>query len=124
MSDDPRQAAVERAVKSAALALLARDQTIAEVVAALTDAVAAISPADATPREGVAAVRQSRTRAMLAELDCLIQRGRGRAAPMLVARKFAADPHDTVEVASLARKLRRWRSKINGQCPKVASDNG
>jgi ribosome biogenesis protein Tsr3 len=119
---DPRHAAVERAVKTAAMALLARDRTVAEVVAALTDAVAAISPADVSPREGVAAVRQSRRNAMLAELECLIQRGRGRAAPMLVARKFAADPHDMVEVASLARKLRRWRREKNGHCP-IAGEN-
>src|SRR3954447_26146395 len=114
---DARQAAVERAVKAAAMALLARDQTVAECVAGLTEAVTALAPASVTPREGVAAVLQSRSNAMLAELELLIQRGRGRAAPMLLARKFAADPHDTIEVASLARKLRRWRSKKSGQCP-------
>jgi hypothetical protein len=124
MTADPRQATVERAVKAAALALLARDQTPAEVVASLTDAVAAISPADTTPREGVAAVRQSRRGAMLAELERLERQGRGRAAAMVVAGKFAADPHDDVEVASLARKLRRWRHKKNGHCPFAGENVG
>jgi hypothetical protein len=109
---DPRQASVERAVKAAALALLARDQTVAEVVAALTNAVVGDVPADITPRESVAAVRQSRREKMVAELIRLEQEGRGRPAAMLVARKFASDPRDPVEVESLARKLRRWRARI------------
>jgi hypothetical protein len=115
---DPRQAAaIERAVRAAALALLARDRTVAEVVAALTDAVAGEVPADITPRESVAAVRQSRREKMVAELIRLEQEGRGRPAAMVVARRFAADARDPVEVASLARKLRRWRREKNGQCP-------
>jgi hypothetical protein len=117
---DPRQAAVERAVKTAAMALLARDQTVAEVVAALTDAVAGEMPADVTPRETVAAVRQSRREKMVAELIRLEQEGRGRPAAMLVARKFASDPLDPIEVESLARKLRRWRREKNGHCPVAA----
>ena len=121
---DPRQAAVERAVKAAAMALLARDQTIAEVVSMLTDAVASIAPADITPREGLASVRQSRREQMLDELTRYEQQKRGRASVMMVARDFAADKHDNVEVASLARKLRRWRSEKTGHCPKVASETG
>jgi hypothetical protein len=112
-----RQAAVERAVKAAALALLSRDRTVAEVVAALADAVSADVPADTTPRESVAAVRQSRRERMVTELIRLEQKGRGRPAAMLVARKFASDPHDPIEVESLARKLRRWRREKNGHCP-------
>src|SRR5437016_3569386 len=111
MRSDPRQAVVERAVRAAALALMARDQTIAEVVAALTDAVASVSPADITPREGIAAVRRSRRERMLEELARHERQGRGRDAVKLVARDFAADKHDTVEVASIARKLRRWREE-------------
>src|SRR5258708_39993982 len=98
---DPRHAAaVERAVRVAALALLSRDQTVAEVVAALTEAVAGEMPADVTPRETVAAVRQSRREKMVAELIRLEHEGRGRPAAMLVARKFAAEARDPVEVAS------------------------
>jgi hypothetical protein len=119
---DTRQAAVERAVKAAALALLSRDQTVAEVVAALTAAVAGDVPADITPRESVAAVRQSRQEQMVVELVRLERQDRGRAAAMLVARKFAADARDPIEVASLARKLRRWRREKNGQCPVAAPE--
>ena len=49
---DPRRPAIERAIRTATLALLARDQTVAEVVAALTDAVADEVPPDITPPEG------------------------------------------------------------------------
>jgi hypothetical protein len=119
---DPRRASVERAVKAAALALLARDQTVAEVVAALTNAVAGVVPADLTPRESVAAVRQSRREKMVSELIRLEREGRGRPAAMLVARKFAGDPLDPIEVESLARKLRRWRREKSGQCPVAVSE--
>jgi L-serine deaminase len=119
---DPRRASVERAVKAAALALLARDQTVAEVVAALTNAVAGVVPADLTPRESVAAVRQSRREKMVSELIRLEREGRERPAAMLVARKFAGDPLDPIEVESLARKLRRWRREKSGQCPVAVSE--
>jgi hypothetical protein len=114
---EPRQPAIERAVRTATLALLARDQTVAEVVAALTEAVADEVPADITPRESVAAVRKLRRDTMVSELIRLEQEGRGRLAAMLVARKFASDPLDPIEVESLATKLRRWRREKNGQCP-------
>jgi hypothetical protein len=119
---DPRRASVERAVKAAAMALLARDQTVAEVVAALTNAVAGVVPADLTPRASVAAVRQSRREKMVSELIRLKREGRGRPAAMLVARKFAGDQLDPIEVESLARKLRRWRREKSGQCPVAVSE--
>jgi hypothetical protein len=53
---------------------------------------------------------------MVAELVRLEQEGRGRAAPMLIARKFAS-VLDPVEVESLARKLRRWRQNEIRTCP-------
>jgi hypothetical protein len=112
---DPRLAAIERIVRETALKLWARDQTVTEIVEKLT--VVGAMPADITPRDGVAAVRQSRRKAMLMELERLEQEGRGSAAVMLVARKFASDPLDPIEVESLARKLRRWRREKNGQCP-------
>jgi DNA-binding NarL/FixJ family response regulator len=104
-----RQWQVERAVKAAALALLSRDQTVAEVVAALAVVVDGELPADISPRERVAAVRQSRREQMLAELARHEGRGRKRDAVMKVARDFASDKLDGVEVASLVRKLHRWR---------------
>ena len=108
MPTDPRQAAIESAVRATALRLLARDQTVAQVVAALA-VVAGEAPI--TPRESIAVVRQSRRERMVAELERLERQGRGRAAPMVVARDFASDARDPIEVASLARKLRRWRRK-------------
>ena len=112
---DPRLAAIERAVRETALKLWARNQTVTEIVEKLT--VVGAMPADITLRESVAAVRQSRRKAMLAELERIEQEGRGSAAAMLVARKFASDPLDPIEVESLATKLRRWRREKNGQCP-------
>lgn len=111
MSDVVTKWHIERAVRAAALALMARKQTVEEVFASLANAVATDTPAEITPRERVAAVRQSRREKMFAAVMRLEEQGRARAAPMLVARKFAADPHDPVEVASLARKLRRWRHR-------------
>jgi hypothetical protein len=112
---DPRLAAIERVVRETTLKLWARDQTVAEIVAKLT--VVGEMLVDITPRDGAAAVRQSRRKAMLAELERIEQEGRGSAAAMLVARKFASDPLDPTEVESLATKLRRWRREKNGQCP-------
>jgi len=99
MTADPRQIAVERAVKVAALARLAREIGIAEALAVIATA------GGVTPRESVAAVCQSRQQQMIVELNRLEQEGRGRAAPMLVARKFVADPRDPIEVEILARDL-------------------
>lgn len=92
--------------------MLARDRTIAEIVAALTK-VAGDGTADLTPREMAETTRKSRREKMLAALVRLEQEGRGRSAAMSVARDFANDRRDAVEVESLARKLRRWRRKIS-----------
>src|SRR5712671_618818 len=108
---DPRQVIVERAVRAAAMALWARESTVAEVVAALTDAVASIAPSDSTPREAVAALRQSRKQQMLDALARYQSQGRGRSAVMLVAREFAADKYDAVEVENHRRNLDRWRKE-------------
>jgi hypothetical protein len=108
-----RQANIQRAVNMIAEAILARDIHISEVVAALT----AAKGDTATPRESAAAARHSQREKMVAELVRLEQEGRGRAAAVMVARKFASDPLDPIEVESLARKLRRWRREKNGQCP-------
>lgn len=106
---DARLTAIERAVREAALKLWARDDTVAEVVAKLT--VVTEMPSIATPRECAVAARQSRREKMLAALGRHEQDGRGRDAAMRVARDFAVDREDSVEVESLARQLRRWRQK-------------
>lgn len=98
---DPRLAVIERAIRAAATTML-----------------------DITPREALAALSRSRREQMLDELARYERQGRGRAAAMLVARNFASDKHNSVEVASLARKLRRWRDEKSGQCPNVASEAG
>jgi hypothetical protein len=108
-----RQANIQRAVNAIAEAILARDIHISEVVAVLT----AANGNTATPRESVAAVRQTRREQMVADLERMELEGRGRAAVMLVARRFARDPLDPIEVDSLARNLRRWRREKSGQCP-------
>jgi hypothetical protein len=107
---DPRLAAIERAVRETALKLWAREQTVTEIVAKLT--VVSEMPTEVTPREGIAALRRSRRDEMVADLVRHEREGRKRDAVMLVARDFAVDPLDDVEVDSLARKLRRWRVRI------------
>jgi hypothetical protein len=62
-------------------------QTLAQILAALAEMAA-----DGTPRERAAAVRESRREKMVDEVVRLEQEGRGREAPMLVARKNARDP--------------------------------
>jgi hypothetical protein len=89
-SSDAQRAAIERAVKAAAL----RQLTVDEAVAAVTSAMAMPS------RE-----------TMLAEVFRLEQEGRRPSAVMLVARKYASDPTNPIAVDSLARKIRRWRKK-------------
>jgi hypothetical protein len=115
MMSETRRAAVERAVKTVALAVAAREQTLAEVIAALTKATGEV-PTEATPREAAAAARQSRRLKMVNELIRLEQQGRGRGAVSVVARDNAFDRDDQIEVDSLERQLRRW-SKKRGQCP-------
>ncbi len=88
-------------MRAAATALLSRDTTVAEAIAAVTSAMGA-GPDELVRHE---------------------QEGRGRAAAMLVARKFAGDPLDPIEVESIARKLRRWRRKKFGHCPDAADEN-
>jgi hypothetical protein len=107
-ANDARQAAIERAVRAVALGRLSE----VEAVAAIANAIAM-----PTPRENAAAARQSLREKMLAGLSRLEAEGRGRSAVMLVARKFASDPLDPIEVESLARKLRRWRGEKNGHWP-------
>jgi hypothetical protein len=106
---DPRLAAIERVVRETALKLWALDQTVTEIVAKLT--VVGEMPV-ITPREGVAAVRQSRREKIMAALARREQEGRRRDAVNWAARKFANDPDDDGEVKNLERSIRRWRERI------------
>jgi hypothetical protein len=113
----PRLARIERILRDQALKLLERENTIAEVAAALAAAVAGEAPADLTPRERKAKARRVLREKILAELGPLEAKGQGRAAPMLLAKKFARDPRDPVEVESLARNIRNWRREKFGNIP-------
>jgi hypothetical protein len=123
-SGDPHLAAVESALKAATLALKKRDRPAVEraimAIASLAlgqPAIEATEDQACTRREIATAVRTSRRKAMLAELERLKKLGHGRCAPMLAAKKFAMDPLDPVEVASLAQKIRRWlREEIRTVC--------
>jgi hypothetical protein len=70
----------------------------------------------ATPRESAAAAHRSKRDEMVAELIRQEKEGRRRGAVRRIARDFASDRRDPIEVASNERNLRRWR-KILGQCP-------
>jgi hypothetical protein len=115
--DRARAAAVERAVRAAANAILERDFTRAEIAAALARVSEALVGDEQTPRERVAATRQADRDKMVAAMRRLGQAGRGRSAADAVARDFARDRRDPVEIESLKRKLRRWRKQNSGQCP-------
>jgi hypothetical protein len=102
--DDPRQAAVERAVKIKALAQLAREIGIDEALMVISTAM------DATPRELAAAGRRAHRERVVSEIVRIEMDGRGRAAVSIVARMYAADVRDPIEFQSLTRKFRSWRS--------------
>ena len=107
---------IERAVRSTAEAIAMRNVTAAEAVAMLRAALGTdAAPAEATPRERLAAARQA-TRAQM--LDEMARHG-GPAAATETAKKFAIDPLDPLEVESLARKLRRWRRRKTDTCPNL-----
>src|SRR5437879_796170 len=89
---DPRQAAVERAVKAAALALLARQIGVSEALAAVTTAMGGTNDETVTPREIATAGRQAHRAQVVAEIVRFEKEGRGRAAAVLfLARLHAAD---------------------------------
>jgi hypothetical protein len=112
----PRQAAIQRALNRIGQALLDRNFAVADAVLA----AARTELSDVAPRESAAALSRSRREEMMAELRRLEAEGRAREAPVIVARQFARDRADQVEIDSLARKLRRWRAQKSGQCPSVA----
>jgi hypothetical protein len=105
---DPRQAAVQFALKRATLALLAHEIGIQEAVAVIATAMGGTKDETATPRELAADARQNHRASVVSQMMRLRQEGRGRAAAMIMARSNAADPRDPVEVETLSKKYRRW----------------
>lgn len=100
---------IERAVKAAAQSLLARKITMSEALAVVATAMSNPEDETATPRELAAAAHQGHRASVVAEIARLEQEGKGRAAPMILARSNAVDARDPVEVETLANKYRRWR---------------
>ena len=122
--DSVRRSAVERAVQAAALALLEREISISQALAVVATAMRGPDDETATPRELTAAVRQGHRANVVAELARLEQEGKGREAPMILARSNAGDAHDPVEVETLANKYRRWRraeKRAHARLPAVKS---
>ena len=101
-----RLAAVRRAVQALAVSAMRGDLAAIERSVMAVSAALANSTKDGTPtaREIVTAAKKSRRKAMLAELESLVKLGHGRDAPMMVARKFADDPHDDIELAKSRSK--------------------
>jgi hypothetical protein len=110
-------AAIERAVRETALKLWKRGQTVTDIVAKL--AAVTDMPDISTSREAGIAARAARRDEMLAAVMRYEQAGR-RDAVTRAARDFAVDKTDETEIESNAKSIRRWRSKLSGQCPSSA----
>jgi hypothetical protein len=122
MTADPRQPAIEHAIKMAATSLLARQIGISEALAAVTTAMGGANDETATPRELAAAGRQAHRAQVVAEIVRFEKEGRGRAAAVLfLARLHAADKHDPIEVETLKNKFRRWRRAERRACARLPS---
>lgn len=106
-------AAVGAGVRLALRDVLERRLPIDEAVARQLRRLAAGD--ELSPRERAAQAKEERRKQMLADLA---KTPDDPAAATRTARKFARDPADPIEVASLARQLRRWAKK-NGQCPRI-----
>jgi len=106
-SEPVRRAAVERAVKAAASALLTRQISVRDALAVVTTAMGAPGE-EATPRELAAAARKRHRASVVAEIVRGEQEGKSSIVSSL-ARRDALDVHDMVERATLENKYRRWR---------------
>jgi hypothetical protein len=112
-----KDSTVKASLQSSALALVARQATVTKAVASAAAAMSVDGARGVTPREKKQIDALARRERMLAEMSRLEEEGRSREAPMLVARAFAVDRRDPIEVESLARSLRRWRKEKIGHCP-------
>ena len=120
---DPRQPAIEHAIRMAATSLLAREIGIGEALAAVATVMDAGTRDDETPtpRELAAVGRQAHRAQVVAQIGRLEKEGRGRAGASIVARLHAADVRDPVEVETLTNKFRRWRRSERRACARLAS---
>jgi hypothetical protein len=107
-ADRLRRLDIQHAVKVEALAKLAREIGIHEVLAKVATAIGRVNDETATPRELAAAARQAYRAQILAEMAELERRGKGRAAASIVAKEHRVDAHDPIELETLTNKYRRW----------------
>jgi hypothetical protein len=106
---DPRRTAVERAVRLAAAALVSREIDISAALAVFAAAMRSGAEAvTATPREIAAAERLAHRARVVDEMVLLESQGRGTSAADIVARRYAADVNDPIEMETLKNKFRRW----------------
>jgi len=107
---DPRRTAVERAVRTAAAALVSREIDISAALAVFAAAMRGngAEAVTATPREIAAAERLAHRARVVDEMVLLESQGRGRSAADIVARRYAADVKDPIEMETLKNKFRRW----------------
>jgi hypothetical protein len=112
-ANDTRRSAIRHTISALASGRI--DEV--EAFAAITSAV------EEPPRESAAAARQSRRERMLAEYYRLLPK-LGRSTATRVARKFARDPLDPIDVRNLATALRRWVAEKSAQCAFAESKTG
>jgi hypothetical protein len=112
MAASRRLTDVQYALKAETLARLAREIGIGEALALIKAAKEVAEDETPTPRESAAAAHRSKRDEMVTELIRQEKEGRRRGAVMRIARDFASDPRDPIEVDTNARNLRRWREKI------------
>lgn len=114
MSDaDPRQAAVEHALKVKALARLAREIGIDVALKVIGAAI------DRTPREIAAGARRAFRDNIVAQILRLENEGRARSAVSIVVSEHVLDKNDLIEVESLRRKFQRWRDSEKRTCVRL-----
>jgi hypothetical protein len=122
MTASRRLTDVQYALKAKALAQLAREIGIAEAVAVIKAAKEVPEDETATPRELAAELAGAKRDEMMAELIRQEKEGRRRGAVRRVARDYALDRHDPIEVETNERNLRRWRKKnlrtMSESCPR------
>lgn len=114
-----RRTAVQHAIRAISAAQAELSLPIEQVFALLAAEANADGRNDSTPREATAAARLARREQMMDELRRRQQGGMRRGLAKSVARMFARDPLDPIEVESLRRQLHRWwrEDKKTGHCP-------
>ncbi len=107
-SDAARKRELSGIIAAAADLVLSHQLSLADAVAMAAAFQAGGNTPSEPAREAIAAARRSRKQEMMREYRRLAGAGRARNAASIVARRFATDPLDLLEVAALADKVRRW----------------